>query len=258
MQTEILVTGTKSGIGRYMHEQLGGTGLNRQSDDLNELKRRSFEAIIHCACNFMPTRLITNENLNQYFYDNVLLTRKLLEVPHKFFVFFSTIDLYPDNGQPHPETEIIYADSVRSIYAATKLLSESLITEKAENFLILRATSLSGSYMRKNNLVKLVEDSYPVLSLRQDSLFNLIRYPDVLEFINAALSRREKGIYNLASAENISLARIAEIVGKNVIFGDYRYNAGNILNWKAAQISPAFKKTSEKVLKEFLAERGIS
>lgn len=256
MEANVLVTGTKSGIGKYIHEQLGGTGLTRQSNNLDELKKKSFEVIIHCAWNYTPTRLVTDENVGQYYSDNVLLTQALLQIPHEYFVFFSTIDVYPNNEQPHSEAEVIYPDSIRNIHGTTKLLSESFFRNKSENFLILRPTSLLGPHMRKNNLLKLVEDPCPTLSLDPSSIYNLICYPDVLEFINEALFRRKTGIFNLASTGNISFARVAEIVGKTVVFGDYHYEAGNILNQKAVQVYPAFNKTSEEVLREFLAERS--
>jgi nucleoside-diphosphate-sugar epimerase len=257
MEANLLVTGTRGGIGKYIYEQLGGTGFTIQSNNLAELKKHYFDVIIHCAWNYMSTWLVTNDNLGRYYYDNVLLTQELLQIPHKYFVFFSTIDIYPNDGQPHSETEIIYPDSIRSINGVTKLLSESLVRNGAKKFLILRPTSLLGPYMRKNNLLKLVEDLRPTLSLDSSSVYNLIRYPDILGFINTALFRQETGIFNLASTSNVSLTRIMEIVGKDVVFGDYHYNSRNILNHKVVQIFPVFKKTSEEVLKEFLAERSV-
>lgn len=257
MDGKILVTGVKGGIGRYIHEQLGGTGFTRQSNNLNELKRQSFDVIIHCACNHTPAWRITNENLSQYYYDNIVLTEEILQISHRYFVFFSTVDIYPGDSRPHPENEIIQANSVRSIYSVMKLISESAVRDKANNFLILRLAFLIGKYMRRNNLLKPFEDLNPVLSLDSSSQYNLIRYFDVLKFIQLALAREEIGIFNLGSSDSISLAKIVEIAGKKVIFGTNHYETGNIANQKAVHISPAFNKTSEGVLREFIAEGEI-
>lgn len=257
MEANILITGTKSGIGKYIHEQTGGAEFTRQSD-IEKLKKQSFETIIHCAFNYLPTRFVTNENLLQYYSDNVLLTQELLQIPHRYFVFFSTVDLYPLDDQTHSEEEILYADQMRSIYGTTKLLSESLIRNRANKFLILRPTSLLGRHMRKNNFLRLVEDDYPVLTLHPESVFNFVLYSDIFGFLKTALSRTETGIFNLASSGGISLAKIAEILGKSPVFGDYRYKAGNISNQKAVRLCPTFSKSSEDVLNEFMAKKVIS
>lgn len=254
MEAKILVTGTKSGIGKYIHEQTGGTEFTRQSD-IEKLKKQSFETIIHCAFNYLPTRFVTNENLMQYYSDNVLLTQELLRIPHRYFVFFSTVDLYPLDGQAHSEEEVLYADRMRSIYGTTKLISESLIRNMTNKFLILRPTSLLGQHMRKNNFLRLVEDDYPILTLHPESLFNFVLYSDILGFIETALLRQETGIFNLASSDNINFIKIANILEKKPIFGDYYHEAGNITNQKAAQLYPVFHKSSEDILKEFIAER---
>lgn len=254
MLGNVLVTGTRSGIGRYIHEQLGGTCLTRQSGDLGELKKRSFDMIVHCAWNNTPTRLVADENLVQYYEDNVLLTQELLKIPHSYFIFFSTVDIYPSNGRSHLEGEVVYADSFRSIHATTKMISEGIVRAQARNFLILRPTSLAGPYMRRNNIVMLLKDSYPHLTLDSNSIYNLITYLDVLCFILGAIKREEIGVFNLASSKNITLERMAELVRKDVTFGVHHYEVGNIINRKAAHIQARFNRSSEEVLDEILNE----
>jgi len=252
---KILVTGTRGGIGKYLHEQLGGTGFTRQSGNLSELKKRFFDVIIHCACNYTPPWLVTSENLDRYYYDNILLTQELLQIPHGYFVFFSTVDLYPLDDKCHLEGEVIGVNSLQSgIYSVTKLISELVVQSKAGNFLILRPTSLLGPYMRRNNLFKLFRDPYPVLFLAADSRYNLIRYSDVLEFIRLAVACKETGIFNLASSHTITLAEIADIVGKKASFGFHYYRTVGVANKKAVRILPLLKKAPEEVLREFLVE----
>lgn len=252
--SSVLVSGVNSGIGKYIHEQLGGQGFTRQSANMEYLKKQYFEIIIHCAYNSTPPHLVTNLNLDLYYYDNVLLTQELLQIPHEYFVFFSTVDVYPLSHEPHFENEIINTNTLRNIYATTKMISESLIRAQASKFLILRPTSLFGPSMRRNNLVKLFEDPNPSLTLDGISLYNVVLYSDILEFILLAIKREPRGIFNLASSINITLARIAEIVGKNPVFGKHHYEVGNIVNHKAAQVQPRFNKSSEDIVNEIFVK----
>ena len=246
-----LITGTSSGLGKFLHEKLGGISLNRQTskDVLAEIKKGRVEVIIHCAFNSDQNP----KDVDQYYQDNVLLTAKVTKIPHKKFIFISSVDVYPKNASKHTEEEILDVDKPDGLYAKTKLLSEYLVKKNCSNFLILRCTALLGKYAKKNSLVKIIKDDKPTLTLSGKSVFNYILHADVLAFTKLSIKNDLMGIYNLASSKNITLKQVAYLVKKKVTFGDYIYNVGNIDNRKAAAIFRAFKKTSQKVIEEFKA-----
>ncbi|MFH1724408.1 MAG: NAD-dependent epimerase/dehydratase family protein [Elusimicrobiota bacterium] len=254
----ILTTGVSSGLGRFLHERLGGTGLaltpESRREELESLARSRPDVIIHCAAN--PARDVDAGDLFDYFDDNVLLTKELAGLPHKKFIFLSSVDVYPRSADNHREDEPIGADSPRGVYPMAKLISESVVRRRCPDHLILRATALLGARSRRNSLIRMIEDDPCSLTLAGDSAFNYVRHEDVLEFIEAAIERGLSGTYNAASAGNVTLSEIAGMLGKAVTFGSHRYDAGRIDNRKIAAVCPAFQRSSRETAERFIAERS--
>ena len=246
---KILITGAKSGIGKYLHEHLGGVGFTRENAEKILSAHERFDVIIHCAYN--SSREVDSENVHSYFSDTIGLTEKLLEMPHKLFIFFSTVDVYPRKKGLHKEDEIIPLDEVKGMYAITKLISESLVRDKSKNFLILRPTGLLGEYSKKGSLMKVLTDALPAITLTKNSEINCVLYPDILGFIQRAMEKNIHGIYNIASSQNITPVNIAKRMNKKVSFGRFEYNVGAYDTSKAVGIIPAFKKTSEDAIRLF-------
>lgn len=248
---KFLISGAQSGLGKHLFEIFGGISLTRETsqEEIDNLKK-GVDIIIHAA--FNSNKDIDSNNLYFYLEDNIFLTEKLIKIPHKKFIFISSVDVYPKDEKTHTEDEVIDIDSVRGIYALTKLMSESLIKEESSNYLILRCSSLIGKYARKNTLIKIRTEEKPILTLSPDSFLNYILHTDVSEFIKLALEKDLKGIYNLVSSKNIILSEIASLLKKKVTFGDFIYKAGDIDNTKASLVLPSLKKTSKEILSLFL------
>ncbi len=251
----IVTTGTNSGLGRYIYESVGGIGITRSTSpqQLERIKSEGADVIIHCA--FNGQRQISSDSLYGYVNDNVLLTERLVLIPHKKFIFISTADVYPKKSGSNAEDEIIDVDSVSGIYALTKLMSESMVRNCCENNLILRPTALLGKYSRRNSLIRIIEDQQATLTLSGNSRFNYVLHSDVLDFIKLSIARDLRGTYNLASSENITLQAVADMLGKKVEFGSYFYDVGDIDNSKVSSLFPAFGKTSKEVVAQFIKER---
>lgn len=240
-----LITGSSSGLGKYLHDQLGGSAFYRDGTNVKET-----QVIIHCA--FNRAKEVNSKNLYQYLLDNVFLTKKLAKIPHKKFIYISSVDVHPKNNEKHSESEVIDVDQVSGIYAITKLMSESIIQNFCPNFLILRCSMLLGRDSRENSLIKIIKEENPTLTLSAKSVFNFILHKDVLEFIKIATEKDIQGIYNIVSSNNITAREIAELLGKKVSYGNYIYNAGDIDNKKVSKLLPSFKKTSREVVNEFM------
>lgn len=252
----ILTSGTSSGLGRHIYETLGGMGWTRQLavGERREMKRMGVDVIIHSA--FNSARSISSESIYAYLSDNVLLTVDLAAIPHHKFVFVSSVDVYPKAPVSHLEKELIQMDDVNGVYGVTKLMSEAIVRANCPNFLILRCVSLLGKYSRRNSLIRIMEDDPCKLTLSNDSRFNYILHSDVSDFILFAIERDIQGIYNVASGGNLHLSEISEMFGKNVQFGNYKFDIGNIDNNKISSIFPAFCKTSKEVISQFANERS--
>ena len=77
MPERIVITGAKSGLGRFLHENLGGLGVTRSTVDADMQRLQLFGAdvIIHCA--FNRSRDASASSMYGYVNDNVLLTAAL-------------------------------------------------------------------------------------------------------------------------------------------------------------------------------------
>ena len=250
----LLITGARSGIGRHIHENLGGVAFMRETADevLHELKKEGTDVIIHCA--FNSEKDISSKSLYRYFHDNIMLTDKIVSIPHKKFIFFSTVDIYPKNYEMHREDEVISADNVDGIYAVTKLISESIVKKRCSDYLIMRPTTLVGRYSRKNTLLRIIEEYNGDLHLSGNSMFNYVLHSDVLDFIKFSIKKDIQGTYNIASSDNIKLSEVASSLDRTVHFGHHLYSVGNISNSKVTSVFPALNKSSQSVLHQFTEE----
>lgn len=252
----ILTVGTTSGIGKYIHKNLGGLTITRATSpaEFAEIKDRGVDIIIHCARS--KDKFVNSETLYNYIDDSLFLTKRLIDIPHKKFIYFSSVEAYAKNNEEHFESEVIKVESLSSLYGITKLMSEAIIRECCKNFLIIRAATLLGKEMRKNSFMQLFGDNNCTLTLSPKSMFNCVRYSDILEFIKYAINYDLAGIYNASCSQNIILADIAKILRAEPNFGTYTYNIGSINNAKITEIIPTFKRTSEENIDFFLKELG--
>ena len=238
MLKSVLVTGNQSGLGKYIFNRIGETGLDQ---DLPEAKGkrlldRGADVIVHCA--FRPARGVDSDSLGKYYRDNIRLTHELVKSPPRVFVYLSSLDVYPRDGKTHSEDDPIPLDDVSGLYPLAKLLSEAVVREYCPRHIILRPGALLGKDARPNSLTRIAFEEDCALSLSGDSFFNYVLHRDILDFIVLAVERKAYGIYNAAASEGITLNDIAALLGKKVSFGTYRYDAGDPDTGKITAIFP--------------------
>lgn len=254
MNNNILVTGSNSGLGKYCLEYFCAESFNRNTS-IEEVKKKAshnpYDMIIHSA--FNTRQDITNANLSSYLNDTLHLTQQLLNIPHRQFIFISTVDVYPKNNETHTEEEVIALKNIDSIYGITKLICENYIQTNTNNYLILRPTALLGNYAKKNSLMRILTEPQVKLSLAENSAFNYVLHQDIANFIEIASKDNLHGIYNIASSNNINLSEVIQEFKPTgeIEFGQYSYQAGNISNHKALNYMPALKRSSLETIRLF-------
>lgn len=259
MATSVLITGTDSGLGRHLRQHLGGERLTRRSTpaELAAIQAQPWEVIIHCA--FNPCRSVGPDEIHAYYEDNLKLTEDLVQIPHRRFIYLSSVDVYPPGARRCVEQVETRITPAASPYALCKLLAEAMVRRHSRAPLIIRPAAMLGPHSRENSLIRLVRDRAAALTLSGDSSMNYVLHRDVRSFIVAALRQELVGAYNLASSANITLQQAAELVGADhATFGRHRYHAGRIDNHKAAAVLPALEKTSAEVIQAFIAEQEES
>lgn len=253
MPPRILITGSQSGLGRYLCNELGGIGFDRTDSIYDpKFKKEAWDAIIHCA--WSSGREVTSTSVLPYLEDTVFLTQALTSFPHKRFVFISSVDVYPPSGTPHREDEILPIEKIRSFYGVSKLIAERIVAANGRAPIILRLVSLLGPTMRANNLIKVLEGKPCSVSLSAESVLNYISYSDILLFVRYALEKGLEGIFNLASSIPITFKEVVKIAGSEgkVTFGTYQYKVGLIDTSRARAYFPELPGSSAEVLRLFI------
>jgi len=252
---KFLATGADSGLGRFLGEALSIYSITRDTSEaeFTKLGRMTWSGILHCA--FNNKRPLFDGDLYGYYADNIELTRRLMSYRCRKFIYVSSVDVYPEEEYTG-ENIAIAMDSVKGIYAFTKLINEAMIRKEHKNHLILRASAMLGPYSKDNSLIRIARERRSKLTLSGSSTFNYVLHADVLAFIHRALKLDLSGTFNIAASDNICLKDVAGLMGRQVRFGSHVYRTNRIENSKAAAVCDVFKNTSRDNIARFLREQG--
>ena len=234
---KVLVTGAGSGLGKYIASNVECVALTRENSEYVFRKHQHFDVIIHCAFN-------ASKNTNSYYKileDNIFLTKRLCSLSHNKFVFLSSIDIYREED---------------NLYKTTKLMAESIVRELATSPLVVRASAIIGPTMRKNSLLRILDDDKPTLSLSENSTFNYVLQSDILSMIQVSASNNYSGIMDFVASRNIRLKDVAKHFSKTVSFGDYLYETPVISNRCLQEKFPTSWYTSLGNIERFIKERN--
>jgi len=230
---KILITGSDSGLGKYLYKNIPNSiGLNR----LNRkqiIKEKKFDFIIHTAYN--SDNIPFSKIDSKYIDDNFLLTKDLLGLSFLNFIYISSIDSI---------------NKIKSPYGLFKKISEQLIKSEVKNYTIIRPTHLiNGGEINKipNSIRKVMNNEK--ISLTKNSQFNLVCYRDILNLTKKIMKvKNNLKEINLVNRESITMSDVLKILNKNVSEGSFEYIP------KITEDSQKVKKTSTKLLKEYLKE----
>tara|TARA_R100001510_G_C7594912_1_gene163388 strand:- start:43 stop:732 length:690 start_codon:yes stop_codon:yes gene_type:complete len=214
---KILVTGVKSGLGKYIYENISNSvGLTRENKQ--DVLKGEYDLIVHCA--FHSDRDNNIDDYYDYIDSNILLTNELVKLKHKRFVYISSLAVY---------------DKDYSAYKHTKLCSEAIVNKKANNPLIMRVPAMLGVDIRPNTIFRILKEHKPKLTLSEESTFNYVLHSDVKNFV---LLNESNGVVDFVSNGNVTLKKVNEILNGNAVFGNYKFITPEIkdgVNWKSSE-----------------------
>ena len=84
---KILVTGTKSGLGKYIYNTIPNS-ISLTRENREDVIGGEYDLIIHCA--FHPERGNDISDYYDYIDSNILLTNELTKLKHTRFVYVSS------------------------------------------------------------------------------------------------------------------------------------------------------------------------
>ena len=102
-----------------------------------------------------------------------------------------------------------------TFYNFTKRMAESIVENKSANSLILRVSAMLGSSMRKNNILKIIDDEKPKLSLTFDSTYSLILHSHVADIISKSIFQGLVGKYDVVARDLIKVASQRHLTSGN-------------------------------------------
>lgn len=251
----LLVSGAASGLGRYLARRLGATPLVRGTP-IAELEHGSaFDAIIHCAA--AAYRNVTNRSLYRYLADNLLLTRDLCAIPHRRFIYMSSIAVYPSDATDTTPDAVIPCDQPHDLYRLMKLGGEAITLANATRPLVLRISGMLGEDARPNTVSRILGEDDLRVSLAAESSFNYVLHQDIGDFVERSFEFDLAGTFNVAASANVELREIADTFGKSVSWGNFVYRTPPIDIEASARILPTLRRsTVENVLRYDAALRG--
>ena len=243
---QTLVIGARRGLGAYLCERFNAICAERGTD-LEALDRQ--DTIIYCAADASP--ITPFGKIYQSLESNILTLNQALSIPHKNFIYLSSVDVYPKNGSFHYEDEVIELESLTGGYASFKLMGEALVMGKATSALILRPASLFGRNMRPNNIIRMIGGTDNI-TLNEQATFNCITYEMLEGLIRNSLLKNITGIINCAASDDVSFVEVADSVKFSGAYGKHSYAAPRVCNKKAITLNPDFAKSSKDILQGFI------
>ena len=251
-----LVTGVRNGLGHAVHRALGGIGFVRGMalDDPVIRTAAPFDAIIHCAVN--AAKYVSMTTAYGYMEDNLLLTQRLVDIPHRKFVFVSTLAVYPPTGRAISEDEDVDLMPLTGPYAFTKLFSDLYVQERANEPLVLRTTTLLGPAIRPSTVMRALTQRDCQLFLAPDSRYNFVIHDDIVDFIIHAMDRCVTGAFNIGSEGLVVLSSIVDQLELSVRYGEHHYDIGPVDTRKAGARHPAFARPSWQTLNRYIDSLG--
>ncbi len=219
---KILVTGTNSGLGKYLASEFENVDKLDRSKTPQDFSSQNYDLIIHSAAKV--SHYSWEDSIPyDFLQDNIFLTNNLLKLNYSKFIYISSIDQNKDTP-----------------YGISKRLCEIMVKSKCKSYLIIRPSALLGHGMRVNSFQKIIKGED--IGLTKDSVMNYILYEDILNLIK----KDEKGVVTLRAKEDIFLRDVSKLVGSKTKFGNYRFVIEGPLD------SCMTEKTSKENIKKFL------
>ena len=194
-----LITGTASGLGRYLKKKLNGISFDRRKK-ISFYKKKKWNLIIHCG-------FYTGNDANKIF-ESIEVSNKISLLKSSKIIFISSLIVF---------------DKKDSLYKYSKIISESFFMNKKNSY-IIRLGSIIGPDMRHNTISKILFDKKPIIGLSKKSKYSFTHYDEVYFLIKKMISQKKIYVTEFFRRDFASLEKISKKLNKKVKFGNYLFN----------------------------------
>jgi nucleoside-diphosphate-sugar epimerase len=230
---KILVTGSNTGLGKFLKKHFLATGFSRKTN-FSKIKKIKWDLVVHCAFNTNKHQEI--ENFDKLINDNLVLSHNISQLSGKK-IFISSCSVYEniDINQRSEEKKILIKKE-NSNYSKLKILCEKYFNINKD--IIIRSGSIIGVDTKKNTIQKILIDKKPNVYLSRESLYSFITHQEILDFIKICIKKDLSGVYNLLRNDYIKLGDIAKIIvpNKKIQFGKKKFSVIKAKNKKSRKI----------------------
>jgi dTDP-4-dehydrorhamnose reductase len=225
MNNRILITGTNGSLGSFLVSKYENPiCMTRENPLTDDIISEGVDTIIHCAFN---SKLEELQKVSKECYeDNVDLTYSLVKVPHRRFIYISSIQVAPKLLTP---------------YAIFKKIAEYIVQNNCKNHLILRVSCFLPQPKKQSSFFKIANGED--ITLTEDSVNDVIYCENIYDAIQSNLD----GVKYLVSRQTITTKETAELFNSSTKFGNYHYDVGEIKS------DIDIGKTSREILREFFS-----
>lgn len=152
-----------------------------------ELRGSAFDALVNADGN--SRRYWANQNiLADFEASTVSVYRSMFDFTSKKYIYISSSDVYPDHSSPATTSENSEIDSGKlSPYGFHKYLSERIVENRSEDYLILRCSMLLGRVLKKGPFYDMLHRN--PLYITFDSNIQLVSTEEVASVITDLVRR---------------------------------------------------------------------
>ncbi len=250
MEKNILITGTSSGLGKFLSEEFKSYKLNRKNIN-KKIFNKKWKLIIHCA---YDSKSYNIDNFKKYFDDNIVLSNIVSKLRGKK-IFISTVQVYENNKKNKRKEIDQISYNKLSAYPLSKIICESFFNQKGN--LILRVGSMVGSSMRRNTIKKITKEKKTNINLNKKSKFSFVSYEEIYEIIKILLKKKKDGIYNVVRNDLLDLNYISSKFNKDINYGKHYFECTKADNSKVNKFYNLNKESSFDILKKFVKKKKI-
>ena len=225
----ILITGTSSGLGKFLKKKFNGVAFNRQ-EQISFYKNKKWKLIIHAG-------FYTGDNEKEI-KQTIKLSKNISSLKAEKMIFISSLIVY---------------DKKKSSYKQSKIICEKFFKNKKNSY-ILRLGALIGKEMRHNTISKILLDKNPKIGLSKNSRYSFISYDEIYVLIKQIILQEKIFITDFLRQDFITLNKIALELNKKVKFGNFTFNCIDLPNKNKIHFINIIKnKSSIDILKKFKA-----
>ncbi|MBI2596906.1 NAD-dependent epimerase/dehydratase family protein [Candidatus Daviesbacteria bacterium] len=236
---------------RYLADKFDITPITRENYE--HQKEKEFDVFINANGN--SRRFWALQNIYKDFEaSTVSVYKTLFDFKFKKYIYFSSVDVYANPGRPKNTSEDDMIDvSNLNNYGFHKYLSEQIIKNALDDYIILRPSMIIGKNLKKGPFFDIIKGK--PLFMTPDSRLQIITTFAISEIISMLTSRMIKNeIFNIGGEGAVYFVNISEYFEVSIKWSNNaveQYYEMNVSKLKAQYNL----KTSEDYLKDWLSEQ---